>query len=87
MKFICLDCECIFDEDEISVWQEDRGEFWGVPCGETVSGCPSCGGAYVEAHKCDECDKWITGEYIKTTSGQRICENCYHTVELGDEDY
>lgn len=84
---ICLECEHIFDEDEIAVWKEGRGEYWGTPCLETMKGCPCCGGGYVETYRCDCCDEWITGSYIKTDSGLRICENCYIDLEVGDEDY
>ena len=84
--FICLECGRIFNEDEIDVWEESRGEFWGMPCSETVDGCPSCGGDYVETYRCDCCNEWIDGSYIKLESGERICENCYTKYELGDED-
>lgn len=43
-------------------------------------------GTYAEAHECDCCGEWITGDYIKTKDGKRYCENCYTTMELGDED-
>ena len=84
--FICLDCGHIFDDDEVAVWQESRGEYWGVPCYETVSGCPCCNGDYVKTYKCDCCNEWITGDYIKTDDNQRVCENCYISMALGDED-
>ena len=82
MKFICLDCNELFDEP--SHWEERHGFDYGPF--EQMSGCPYCGGSYVNAYKCDECDEWIIGDYIKTASGQRICENCYSTMELGGED-
>ena len=51
----CLECGKVFEDDEVAHWEEDRGEFWGVPCTETVSGCPHCRGDYDEAIKCDSC--------------------------------
>lgn len=42
----CLDCGAIFDKP--AQWEEDRGEFWGVPCTETCYGCPVCDGDYEE---------------------------------------
>ena len=60
MSYICLDCGEKFDEP--ASWQESRGEFWGVPCSETVSGCPYCKGDYVEVEELenegeeDECE-------------------------------
>lgn len=38
----CDDCGAVFDEPK--EWQEIRGEFWGVPCYESISGCPYCAG-------------------------------------------
>ena len=43
-KVKCGDCGKVFDEGEIITWREDRGEFWGMPCYETLSGCPFCHG-------------------------------------------
>lgn len=81
--FVCTDCGHIFLEAKhyTETHGLERGPY------ETWFGCPECGGPFATAHKCEECDKWITGEYIKTSSGQRICENCYSTYELGEEDY
>lgn len=42
----CFDCGRIFETPH--TWQEPRGEFWGMPCTETVSGCPYCDGDYEE---------------------------------------
>lgn len=38
---VCQDCGCLFDSPKII--KESRGEFWGMPCYEDVSVCPSCG--------------------------------------------
>jgi hypothetical protein len=38
----CHDCGLIFYEDDLASWQENRGEFWGQPCYETLTGCPHC---------------------------------------------
>lgn len=48
MMYQCADCGHIFEEGEQAVWYEDRGEFWGVPCRERMTGCPVCHGAYEE---------------------------------------
>ena len=81
--FVCLDCGKIFQN--ASHYIESHG--FDSPPYEQRDGCPSCGGAYTETHECDECGKWITGEYIKTASGRRVCENCYSVMDLGEEDY
>jgi hypothetical protein len=80
--FVCLDCGRIFENPKH--YRDSHGFDYGPY--EQWDGCPSCGGAYAEAYECDECGRWITSEYIKTVSGQRICENCHRVVELGDED-
>ena len=81
-KFICFDCEEIFDEP--SQWEEhhnlDHGPF------EQMSGGPYWGGGYAKAYGCDMCGHYINGTYVKLTSGERICENCYNTYEIGEED-
>lgn len=40
MMYICGECGMIFDE--IAHWEESRGEFWGQPAYERMSGCPYC---------------------------------------------
>ena len=85
-KCVCIECGHIFDEEDAVMYKEDMGEYWGAPCYEYVRGCPHCKGDYVEAHKCACCDEWIIGIYIKTDDNKRYCEDCYHTMELGDED-
>lgn len=83
--YCCIECGHIFDDDEIATWRESRGEYWGSPCYESMSGCPCCKGDYVKTYKCDCCEKWIDGLYIKLNSGERICENCYIAYDLGEE--
>lgn len=47
----CEECGLIFDEEELASWNENRGEFWGMPCFETLQGCPNCfSGAVSEYH-------------------------------------
>ena len=38
--FKCNECGAIFEET--ATWNESRGEFWGMPCSETMHGCPEC---------------------------------------------
>lgn len=82
--YVCLDCYATFEEP--ARWKESRGEWFGFPAYEKMRGCPYCGGSYVATHKCDCCDEWIMGSYVKLESGERICEDCYQVVELGDEN-
>ena len=84
--FVCIECGHVFDEDEVAVWEDPIGEFWGASCSKTESGCPLCKGDYTEAYRCDCCDEWITGSYIKTEDDKRYCSECCRGHELGDED-
>ena len=82
--FICLDCKHIFSEDDIATWEESRGEYWGAPCYESVSGCPCCKGDCVETYRCSYCNEWIDGDYIRIDE-DRYCEGCIVHCKLGDE--
>ena len=82
--FVCVECGCIFDEDEVDVWEEKHGLNYGPY--ESWSGCPSCGGGYTEAHRCDGCSDWIIGQYVKLDNGERFCDNCFMIINVGDED-
>lgn len=56
----CADCGNTFAEDEIATWKEERGEFWGAPAYEKMSGCPFCHSGdiseYTETEEGDEND-------------------------------
>ena len=80
MNYVCLDCGYVFDKP--IVWVEKHG--LDTPPYEQFNGCPKCGGAYTEAHKCDCCNEWITDDYIKV-GDKRYCDNCYCHYELGEE--
>ena len=79
--FVCYDCMETFEKPK--VWVETHG--LDTPPYEKIYGCPYCSGAFTETHKCDCCDDWIVGSYIKLNSGERICEDCYTTYDLGEE--
>ena len=82
MTYICLDCDRTFIKPKRYI--ETHG--LSTPPYEEYYGCPYCVGDYAVAHECVECGHWINGPYIKLKSGERICENCYTTYEIGDED-
>lgn len=42
MKYICRYCKTIFDDDSSESVLEDRGEYWGIPCSESMTACPCC---------------------------------------------
>lgn len=39
-KYRCWDCGREFDEP--GTYKDPRGEYWGVPCWETMPCCPYC---------------------------------------------
>lgn len=79
--FVCLECGNLFEEPRRYV--ETHG--LDAPPYEVWHGCPHCGEPYVEAHRCDECDEWITKEYVKI-GDKRYCQDCYQTYDLGEEE-
>lgn len=42
MKYRCCNCGKIFDESDILRIEESRGEYWGIPCTETMYYSPCC---------------------------------------------
>ena len=70
MMYRCIECGQVFDEPD--TWKEDRGEFWGVSCSETMSGCPECQGDYEEVFECEECGEWFFEDELE----DGLCEKC-----------
>ena len=81
IDWICINCNEIFSEPRCYIETHNLE----APPYEVTYGCPYCGGNYTEVHECAECGHYIAGPYIKLNSGERICENCYTTYELGEE--
>lgn len=79
---VCIECGRLFEAPKHYVETHNLD----TPPYEEWVGCPYCSGAYTEAHECDGCGEWITGEYVKTKDGERFCEGCYTQMMLGDED-
>ena len=75
-KYKCVECGAIFEEP--ATWEEDRGEFWGVSCSETMSGCPECHGDYEEAFECKECGEYFFEDELY----DGLCESC----QEGEDD-
>lgn len=71
----CMECEHLFEEGEQKTWKEDRGEFWGSPCYEEMSGCPLCDGEYDEAIPCKIC-----GGYGEMEDEEEYCNECKKDV-------
>lgn len=84
--FICEECGHIFDQSEVDTWEENRGECWGVPCTEKLSGCPNCRGYYTDAKRCKKCGDWIKED------DPDLCNDCIekektqeNVVEIGNQ--
>ena len=54
----CCNCGNLFEESEIMKIKEDRGEFWGFPCHETMYYSPCCMDDFEEAYEADEEDEF-----------------------------
>ena len=80
--YTCLNCGRIFEEPKCYVERHGLNS----PPYETFLVCPYCGGDFAEARKCDCCDDWIVGTYVKTDNDERFCDGCYRMMTLGDED-
>ena len=72
MAYKCLKCGHIFEYGEEATWTEDRGEFWGGSCSETMSGCPCCGGSYKQTKACEICGS----EHLDSELVGGVCEEC-----------
>ena len=73
----CLDCGHIFEEGEQARWSESRGEYWGAPCSEEMSGCPLCKGDYEETVCCSVCN----GNFLEEELNGGICESCVDEIK------
>jgi hypothetical protein len=79
---VCLDCGYIFETPQH--YTDTHG--MDTPPYEHFTGCPKCSGAYTQARECDCCHKWIRGEYVAISNGDRFCEDCFTKCNLGDEE-
>lgn len=73
MAYKCLECGEKFEE--VATWEEYRGEYWGVPAYESVSGCPKCKGEFEKTVPCDICGE----EHLKDELSGGVCEECINS--------
>lgn len=57
----CNDCGAIFDDPQAV--EEDRGEFWEMPCTETMYYCPCCESEDFDVYDPDDDDIDEEAEY------------------------
>ena len=56
-----------------------------MPPYEELLVCPCCGKPVSSRlTRCDLCGEWITGKYVETLDGDRICGECYTRHDAGD---
>lgn len=72
MTYKCLRCGHIFEEGEQARWNESRGEYWGMPCSEEMTGCPLCKGEYEETKPCKICG----AEHLDDELNGGVCGEC-----------
>ena len=78
----CVECGHVFSEYELNIWEESRGEHFGIPCYEKTSGCPICEGDYEDAVECDICGE----NHLASELTGGVCEDCIkkyqHDVDM-----
>lgn len=72
MVYKCCECGHMFEDGEQAVWEEARGEFWGFPAKETMTGCPLCKGSYEQTVPCEHCGSMHLEEELV----EGWCEDC-----------
>lgn len=81
MTYKCLECGHIFEGGEQARWSESRGEYWGTPCSEEMSGCPVCNGAYAKATPCAICGS----QHLENDLNGGVCDECINECKYEDE--
>ncbi len=81
MAYRCLECGHIFEEGEQARWSESRGEYWGTPCSEEMSGCPICKGEYEETTPCEICGS----EHLEYELTGGVCDECVENYKYDIE--
>ena len=71
----CEKCHHLFEEGEQATYEESRGEYYGSPCSQTLSGCPLCGSGYEEVFPCEIC-----GSYDHEAD-EKYCVDCMLDVK------
>lgn len=84
--YLCLDCDNVFDEDEVVV-KENRIDGYFDFCWEE---CPNCeGGNFVEAVQCDYCGEWFPkddAENMGMEETDLMCKKCF-VAEFGEDEW
>lgn len=76
--YICKDCGQLFIDPQECVENYELNS----PPYESFKGCPKCSGTYNTALKCDNCNQYIIGEFVRTADSHIYCENCYTLTDI-----
>ena len=50
----CKECGNLFDEDDVKIVEESRGEYWGFPCYEKMRLSPCCECNFEDAYETED---------------------------------
>lgn len=91
----CADCGWIGYSNELQAVEESRGEFWGIPCSETMYYCPKCGSDCLDEYK-EQGDEVVydrftsmfyDGAYLDSYDGKTpLAGTCYCVGRVDDEE-
>lgn len=76
----CKECGHLFEEGEEVKFQESRGECFGFPAYEQMSGCPLCNGDFVSVEPCKICGGYDLND------DEEFCKHCLKDVSNRLED-
>lgn len=83
--YICERCGNVIEDDEFPTEVQCHGyTSLGDSFDETIDGCCSCGGEYVEAYQCKVCGEWFSEDDLCYD----VCDDCrkaYATVSYALE--
>lgn len=83
MRYICMECGHVFNEDDFASVSEDRGFVGNARAYEGIAVCPQChSDEYEEAYECCLCHEELADENIqyRTEQGDAVCKDCYINI-------
>ena len=73
-QYVCLECGCVFDEDDILHLYDTHGLDFGPY--EHYACSPCCRESYVDAYECDCCGEIITTDQYVEIDDKKYCWDC-----------
>ena len=78
--YVCNDCGYVFENFDII--EENRGEYWGVSCTETIYACPNCKGSFSEAKQCKKCGYFEADNNLYEGICLKCIEECKNDFDV-----